>query len=547
MSRMPKMTPGNSYFAGAPTPRINRSTFDRSASNKFDFDPGKLIPFYVDELLPGDTFEGKLHANVRILSALDKPLMDNIYLDVHFIVVPLRQVWDNFEKFMGARIPSPSSSIDFLMPKLTDPVPGRYFAPYSNFDYMGLPTLVSGIPDMKITALPSRCINHIYNELYRDENLQDMLPVPRGDGPDDIETNLYQQLLDFNKRKDYFTSAFTSPQKGPAALIPSMYDETVSIFGNGEVIQISSLVNSTTRSMQADTAGNLKYSGANLTNPDSLRFPPTTGSAGLKGQLTVSGLATINSLRSAEALQTFLERDNRGGTRYPELIYSHYKVISPDARQQRPELIGSGTMMISVNPITQTTPSPDTPTLNDAQGNLAATGVASSHSNKPIGFTYSSTEHQYVFGFLRARADLNYQQGIDRMWTRNTRYDFYWPEFAHLGEQAILQKELIATGVPVDDNKIFGYAERYGDYKMRHGKISGALRSNYPQSLDNWHLAQEFSTSTNLNGVFVEENPPIGRTVAVPSEKIFIADTFLELKCTRPMPVHAIPGWSTHL
>ena len=248
-------------------------------------------------------------------------------------------------------------------------------------------------------------------------------------------------------------------------------------------------------------------------------------------------------LREAVQLQRFLERDSRGGSRYTETVWAHFHVESPDARQHRPEYLGGGTLNLNINPVTQTAPSVSGTT---PQGNLAAFGTVSTQ-NSDIGFTYSSTEHQVLIGFISARTDLSYQQGISRMWSRNTKYDFYWPEFAHLGEQGIKQMELIAkSNDDANNEKNFGYQERFAEYKYRQSTIAGALRSNYPQTLDSWHWAQEFDPDVVLGSAFITEDPPIGRTVAVPSEKDFICDTFLHLRCTRPMPVNAIPGMMDH-
>lgn len=526
----------NQYFAQSPPPDIQRSTFDRSAGNKFDFDAGYNIPFYADEILPGDTFQARLDLFARFNTPI-KPIMDNVYLDVHFFAVPLRLIWDNFHKFMGEK-KNPADSTDYLTPKLTD-IAERYFTPHSNFDYMGLPTFKTGIFH-HITAFHSRAIHLIWNEFYRDQNFDQSLPVPTDDGPDNIEYNLYQFLTRRNKRKDYFTSAFPWAQKGPSILIPPTHNGFVNIQSNGNPIQFSTSEASNHYFVQKAGTYDIWTTAPTEPSDHAIQFG---SSVGLMGAINQNTTSTINALREAFQLQRFLERDARGGTRYTETVFAHFRVESPDSRLQRPEYLGGGTLNLNINPVTQTAPSLDNTT---PQGNLAAFGTVSTQSSD-IGFTYSSTEHQVLLGFISARADLSYQQGLPRMWSRNTKYDFYWPEFAHLGEQAILQKEIHAKST--DDsynNQIFGYQERYAEYKYRQSIISGSLKSNFPQTLDSWHLAQEFNESVVLGPSFIKENPPIARTVAVPSEKDFICDTFLHLNCTRPMPVNAIPGMADH-
>lgn len=523
----------NQYFAQNPPPEIQRSTFDRSSGNKFDFDAGKLIPFYADEMLPGDTFQARLDLFARFNTPI-KPIMDNVYLDIHFFAVPLRLLWDNFQKFMGEK-KNPSDSTDFITPKLTD-IPERYFVPHSTFDYMGLPTNKTGIFKY-VTAFHSRAIHLIWNEFYRDQNLNNSLPVPTDDGPDNIDTNLYQFLPDRNKRKDYFTSAFTAAQKGSPVLIPPTFNSNVPITSTGSYINVQS-ADLTDRVLYPNATYQVNYSGAVATDPFS--FGTTTG---LKGTISQNTQSTINALREAFQLQRFLERDARGGTRYTETIFSHFRVESPDSRMQRPEYLGGGTLNLNINPVTQTAPSTDGVT---PQGNLAAFGTVSTQSSD-IGFTYSSTEHQVLIGFISARADLTYQNTLSKMWSRNTKYDFYWPEFAHLGEQTILQKEIhTKSSDDTYNDTVFGYQERYAEYKYRQSIVSGSLRSNYPQTLDSWHLAQSFDESVVLGSSFIKENPPIGRTVAVPTELDFICDSYLHLNCTRPMPVNAIPGMADH-
>lgn len=528
-----------SHFASIENPKIQRSKFDRSSGWKGDFDAGKLIPFFVDEALPGDTFQGSVNIFGRLSTPL-KPIMDNIYIDVHFFAVPNRLVWDNWKRFMGER-PDPDSTTDFLIPELDLGVAN--FPPYSNPDYLGLPTSTGGLQN--ISALPLRAIKLIWNEWYRDQNLQDSITFSTGDGPDSIADSLL--LYPRGKRKDYFTSAFTSPQKGPPVEIP--IGASAPVIGTGKTI---GLTNGTAKVTLAANSSGANWSTAAY-NQNITTTPPVTanqsgafgvttvlGESGMIADLSSATATTINQLRQAFQLQRMYERDQRGGTRYTELVRSHFGVISPDARQQRPEYLGGGTLNVNINPIAQTSATEDTST---PQGNLTAMGTFSTKGN--IRFTKSFTEHEIVIGFLSARADLNYQQGINKMWLRQTRDDYYWPTYAHLGEQAILNKELYAQGTSADE-EIFGYQERYSEYRYKPGIVTGAFRSNYPQSLDIWHLSQDFASLPALNGGFIQEQPPMGRIVAVPSEKTFLADIFTELHCTRPMPTYSTPGLIDH-
>lgn len=539
---MKSVTMSQAHFASIENPKIQRSKFDRSSSWKGDFNAGKLIPFFVDEALPGDTFSGNVNIFGRLNTPL-KPIMDNIYVDIHFFSVPNRLVWDNWKRFMGER-PDPDSSTDFLIPELdflAAPIPA-----YSNPDYMGLPTNINGLAG--ISALPFRALKLIWNEWYRDQNIQNSLIIDTGDGPDLLADNLL--LYPRGKRKDYFTSAQTSPQKGPP--VGLSIGSSAPVTGGpltpvttSSQIRFTAPAGTANNPFQVDPSGNLhlEFSPAIGATSD-LYFGNNLGFnvpvTGLAADLSSATATTINQLRQAFQLQRMYERDQRGGTRYTELIRSHFGVVSPDARQQRPEYLGGGTLNLNINPIAQTSAALDEST---PQGNLAAMGTFASKGN--IRFTKSFTEHEIIIGLMSARADLNYQQGINRMWLRQTRDDFYWPTYAHLGEQAILVKEIYAKGNAADDD-VFGYQERYAEYRYKPGVITGAYRSNYAQSLDVWHLAQEFSSQPALNPSFIVEEPPIGRVVAVPSESDFLADIFTELYCTRPIPTYSTPGLIDH-
>lgn len=541
---MKSATVNQNHFANVENPQIQRSKFDRSSTFKGDFNAGKLIPFFVDEALPGDTFIGNVNIFGRLNTPI-KPIMDNLYIDVHFFSVPNRLVWDNWKRFMGER-PDPDSTVDFLIPELDTTL--RDFEPFSNYDYLGLPTGITALTN--ISALPLRAIWLTWNEWYRDQNLQDSLVFSTGDGPDNSDS--YQLLLNRGKRKDYFTSALPWPQKGDAVSLP--LGDTAPLIGKADIYRVNNATGlwnvkvpgsntNRTDGAIASSSGVLNRTGVgdfNLDPNNSIYVDFDASALSSYADLSSATATTINQLRQAFQLQRMYERDARGGTRYTELIRSHFGVVSPDARQQRPEFIGGGTLNVNINPIAQTAPTAEDQT---PQGNLAAMGTFSSSGK--IRFTKSFTEHEIIIGFMSARSDYNYQQGINKMWLRQTRNDFYWPTYAHLGEQAILNKEIYAQGTLTDD-EIFGYQERYAEYRYKPGVITGSFRSNYAQSLDVWHLAQEFSSLPILNSGFIQEAPPIGRIVAVPSEKDFLADVFTDLKCVRPMPTYSVPGLIDH-
>jgi len=513
-------------FSQVPKAEIPRSTFDRSHGYKTTFDAGYLVPFLVDEALPGDTFNVRLTGFARLATPIF-PIMDNMFMDVQYFAVPIRLVWDNWQKFNGEQ-KNPGDSTDFTIPQLTNSLSG--FEPNSLEDYFGLPV---GVQNLSVSALWHRAYNLIWNEWYRDQNLQDSLEVPTGDGPDLHSSGLYN-LMRRGKRHDYFTSALPWPQKGPAVEIPR--GGYAPIVGVG--MDFSGTAQTGNYAQVRNEAGDLKgLLGAGTVHGQSV----ATGTSELKADLSAATAATINSLRQAFQVQKIFERDARGGTRYTELIKSHFGVTSPDARLQRPEYLGGGSTPINISPIPQT--SPTGTYANTPQGNLAAIGTALMQNN---GFTASFTEHCLILGLVSVRADLTYQQGLNRMWSRKTRFDFYWPALSHIGEQAVLQKEIFATGVPTEDDKVFGYQERYAEYRYFPSQITGEFRSSFAQSLDAWHLSQDFATAPVLDDAFIVENPPLDRVIAVTSEPHFLLDTYIQMRCTRPMPTYGVPGLIDH-
>lgn len=507
-------------FSMVPKVDIPRSAFDRSHGYKTTFDSGYLIPVFYDLAYPGDTHSLKMSHFTRLSTPL-KPVMDNMYLDTFFFAVPIRLVQDNFQKLMGEQR-NPGDSISYILPTMTSPASGP--AVHSLSDYLTIPTVgqVAGANTLTFVSLWHRAYNLIFNEWFRDENLQNSVVVDVDDGPD---TYTDYVLLRRGKRHDYFTSALPWPQKGTAVTIPLGTEANIK----------TAQVNSGSPLSILDTAGAYKRMGAASAVLD---LSASAGAAGerLYADLSTATAATVNALRLAFQVQSLLEQDARGGTRYTEIIRSHFGVTSPDARLQRPEYLGGGSSQINFYPVAQTQATGASGTTT-AQGNLAAMAISSGGNG---GFTKSFTEHTLLLGLVSVRADLNYQQGINRLFSMSTRYDFYWPTLANLGEQTILNKEIYADG-SANDLLTFGYQERYAELRYKPSNITGLFRSTAAGTLDIWHLAQDFATLPTLGTTFIQETPPVDRVVAVPSEPEFLFDAFFTYKSVRPLPVYSVP------
>jgi hypothetical protein len=518
-------------FSMTPRATIPRSSFRMPFNHKTTMSFSNIVPILIEEVLPGDTWNTSLSVVARTAVPI-VPIMDNWHMEFFAFFVPTRLVWTNWQRFMGEQT-NPSDSISYTIPQLVSAVGG--FPVNSIFDYMGLPTVgqVGGGATVSVNALPLRAYNLIYDAWFRDENLQNSVTPVLGDGPDSLGA---YAIFKRGKRYDYFTQALPWPQKGTTAVtlpLGTTAPVTVSAgIATGNSVRLNVLGTTTARQVVSQTAGSGTTWGA---------LSGAGQPVEVFADLSAATSATINQLRQSFQIQALLERDARGGTRYTEIVRSHFGVVSPDARLQRPEYIGGGRIPVITNAIPQTS-STGLTGATTPMGTLAATGHAQGHT----GFTYNAVEHGYILMLASSRADITYQQGLRKMWSRSTRYDFYFPVFAELGEQAVLNREIYADG-SANDGNVFGYVPRWDEYRHVPSRISAFFKSTSATPIDYWHSAQKFASLPTLNATFITDDAV---TVtqrnfaggAATANQQLLCDFFFDMTVARPLPMYGVPG-----
>lgn len=528
-------------FSNVPEANIQRSRINRSFSYKTTCSEGFLVPFYNDIMYPGDTFIGNATIFGRMATPVF-PIMDNLFVDTFYFGIPWRLVWDKFQEFMG----EVNRSGEIIINEIPHRTVSVAYEPNSLEDYFGLPTKVTGYSH---SILPLRAYALVYNEWFRSDYLQDPIGIEFGDYNEDSVNNYDDKyvLMRRGKRFDYYTSCLPFPQAGPGVEVSLTGNAPVYGDGSSMVFNYSGgragVICDTTSGGNAPLKLNALAPGRSVgTSVPSSGVSinaqvvglATDGNTGVYADLSDLTAITINTLREAFAMQQFLERLAIGGNRYTEIVYSMFGVKSPDARLQRPEFLGHGQTRININPVEQTAQSSDT----SPQGNLAAYGVFRGQHHA---FSYSATEHMIILGLLSIRSDLTYQQPLWKQWSYKTREELYWPQFSHLGEQAVYTREIDCRGDD-SDSLVFGYQERYGECRYYPSLITGLFKSNTNSGLDRWHLSQDFKTAPVLNSDFIVDDPPVSRVVAVPTEPHFYIDIYMDLQCIRPMPIYSTPG-----
>ena len=524
-----RRTSGHS-FRERPQVRIGRSQFNRSHGLKTTFDASYLYPILVDEVLPGDTFTLKMNGFCRIFSPLDAPIMDNIEVETFFFYIPTRLLWSNWEYFQGAHDAAGAQDTDYTIPIMGAGLTVATVAGASGAArlaaHLGLPEGLDS-SNCEVSALPFRAYSRVWNEWFRDQNILPELTENTGNGPDTVGNYVLKKRA---KKHDYFTSCLPYLQKGE--------DVTIPFAGQAEIWYNQDVGGEPTIYLPDNDPG---FGGPGYyrldTDTTRLDVSATSGLANnvLYAELsTVTGGFSINALRQSVAIQRLLETDARSGTRYTEILKAHFGVTAPDYRLQRPEYLGGGKSYINVSEVANTSA-----TATEDQGELRGIGRGTISGH---GFAKSFVEHGYILGLICARGDLTYQKGVDRMWTRQTRYDFYMPALANLGEQSVLNKEIYVSNVPATDDAVFGYQERWAEYRFAHSRLAGLFRSDAAGSLDFWHLSEDFASLPALNSTFIEDQTPMSRVTVVDTADDFILDAWFDYKCARPLPVFSVPS-----